>query len=58
MGAEDQVLLIEDPFGQPPEITRHAVLQHISPDAQHRRAGRQYLRQRKQIMLIAAGAME
>ncbi|MNI93837.1 hypothetical protein D3C73_1518460 [compost metagenome] len=58
MGAEDQILFIEDAFGQPPEITRHAVLQHISPDAQHRGAGRQRLRQRKQVMLIAAGAME
>ncbi|MNW65288.1 hypothetical protein D3C74_436560 [compost metagenome] len=35
MGTEDQILLIEYPFSEAAEVTRHAILQHISPDTQH-----------------------
>ncbi|MNW62610.1 hypothetical protein D3C74_407520 [compost metagenome] len=58
MGAEDQILFIEDAFRQAPEITGHAILQHISPDTQYRSAWGQQPGQGQQIMFVAPSTME
>ena len=50
--------MIEYAFRDPPEETRHPALEHVAPRTQERRAGREHLAERDEIVLVAAGAVQ
>jgi hypothetical protein len=53
-----EILHVEDPFRDPAKEPRHSILENLATRAQHRRAGREYLAERQQIVLVAAGAVQ
>src|SRR5262249_31893935 len=57
VGADLQVLDVEDALGQAPEEPGVSVFQHLAARAQHRRAWRE-VRKRQHLVLVAAGAVQ
>jgi hypothetical protein len=55
---QPEIVLVEDPFAEPPEETRHAVLQHSAAYRQHGGARREVVPKRQQIVLVAARAVQ
>src|SRR5262249_15699368 len=49
---------IENALGQPPEETRHAVLEHLTAWAQHAGTGEQHVGERHEIVLVAASTVQ
>ena len=58
VGSADEVLLVENAFGQSSEKTRHAILQNLPPWTEQYRVRKKTASEIQQIVLVAPCAME
>ena len=57
-GAEPDVILVEQAFGETPEEARHAIFEHFSTRGNDRAAGRHRIGKAHEVVLVSARAME
>ena len=57
-GALTQIVQVEDAFRETAKKPRHAALEYLAAWTQHTGARHQFRRQRDELMLVAAGAVQ